>query len=493
MLCSCGSDDSGHAAPQTGCTAGEQVACSCTDGSPGFKTCRADGVSFGDCACAEPTDGGLDHSVDAPADGKSDGSDTSLDGEGPPCVHPADNLDQASWPVPTPGACQGSAAVVCDPATHLLAAAACKAGEKCVTYEVQENPDPTMYTQLGRTYTWAGCIPDGAQPCAWSWKEQSGSYPPGWWESDFTNACVTGAVHRCLMPAIPDAPAYGALYAGTATGYIEVETCASGEECADDPGFPGNPDCFASPLVVCDPADSKCTANVLFDCYGYPYQKKVDCTALGQVCREDCDSGLPFKTASCKQDLPAGLSACDASTYAASCTNADTIQRCDACFLQAGVCKCYALARACDEVGCGWAADCKCADVTTGGKTTSQCIDASFVLCDEAATQDACNGQTASRCVGYKLEVDCTKYGEVCLLASGVAGCVSSPATTCSSTLTRTCSGNVITGCCPASGMFQTDAYVVPCTPGNLVKMDCSSLYGPFKCQTVPGGAECMM
>jgi hypothetical protein len=233
--------------------------------------------------------------------------------------------------------------------------------------------------------------------------------------------------------------------------------------------------------------------NVLFDCYGYPFQKKTDCAATGEVCREDCDTGLPFKTASCKPDLPAGATACDASTYAASCTNADTIQRCDECFLQAGTCKCFALARSCDEVGCGWASDCKCSAVKSGGKTTSQCIDASYVLCDEATTPDACNGQIASRCVGYKLEVDCATHGEICLLAAGKAGCVSSPATTCSSTLERSCSSNVISGCCPADGRFQTDAYMVPCTPGYLVKMDCSSLYSALKCQAVPGGAECMM
>lgn len=491
---SCTSDGTDGSSNAAGCNAGQQVACSCTDGSPGFKVCQPDGASFGDCVCAEPSDGGADQSADAAAEAKADGAETSTDGaEGRPCVHPADDLDQPAWPTPTAGVCEANAAVVCDPATHLTAATGCKAGEVCATYEVQEKPDPTLYTQQGRTYTWAGCIPEGTEPCTWSWKDQSGSYPPGWWETAFSNACVAGSVHRCMMPPIPDDPGYGAMNAGSQTGYVHVITCASGEECADDPSAPGTPDCYASPLVACNPTDSHCEGDTLLDCYGYPYQKKVDCGGLGQVCREDCDTGLPYKSASCRPALPSGATACDSATFATSCSDTQTIQQCDECFLQAGVCQCYAVDHPCNQVGCGWSTSCKCADVTTGGKTTSQCIDSSLSLCDETTSQDACNGQTARTCAGYLLEVDCTKYGQVCLLASGKAGCVASPATTCASTLERSCTGNVISGCCPADGRFKTDAYVVPCTPGYLVKLDCAALYGPFQCQAVPGGAECMM
>jgi len=55
------------------------------------------------------------------------------------------------------------------------------------------------------------------------------------------------------------------------------------------------------------------------------------------------------------------------------------------------------------------------------------------------------------------------------------------------------CDGNTLSGCCPASGTFQSNSYSIPCAPGYEVGFDCATLYAAFTCQTFTLDAQCGM
>lgn len=499
VFSSCGGSDDTTPSGQKACVPGAQTACSCENGAHGAQTCRADGKSYAPCQCTG-NDAGADAAIDQGADTTSDQSaadapaETSNDAPAETssgCVYPTDDLSQATWPAPTPGACVGNAAVTCDGASHQMVTAPCATGTTCKTYDIVENPDSSVYTQPGRTYTWAGCVPDNAPPCSYYWSPQPGFYPPGQWLTSYVANCNGNDTFRCMMPSYPMDQAYFDIWAGTTTGFVIDTPCAADETCADDPQYPGNPGCYASPLTPCTTADSSCSGNVLYDCQGYPYQKKVDCGATGAVCREDCAIGLPYQPAECRPPLPSGAVPCDSSSFVPSCVSGDTIQKCDECFQENGQCKCYSMQRSCNELGCGFSTSCQCANVTVQGTTSAQCIDAQKVLCDPATTPDKCNGTQAETCIGYLSDIDCSKYSEVCELSANHAGCVKSPATSCDASLTPSCVGNAIHGCCPASGSFATDAYTLTCVPNEIVEIPCSAFYAPMTCHPAIFGAYC--
>ena len=55
MVASCGGSSS---SPSPSCVEGEQKACVCYDGQPGYQLCQSGGQKYGDCVCVDP-DGGV--------------------------------------------------------------------------------------------------------------------------------------------------------------------------------------------------------------------------------------------------------------------------------------------------------------------------------------------------------------------------------------------------------------------------------------------------
>lgn len=89
--CPDGSGSSGDDASNEPCVPGQSIGCDCDDGSPGSRTCEADGVGYGPCTCSgddgpstgsDPT-GGPDPTT-------STTTTTSSDETGPP---PGDSTD----------------------------------------------------------------------------------------------------------------------------------------------------------------------------------------------------------------------------------------------------------------------------------------------------------------------------------------------------------------------------------------------------------------
>ncbi len=495
------------------CAPGQQVTCPCAGGGTGVQVCSADGSGYDACQACVTTPAG-DASPDAPLDASTDAApeaplDASTDAEpdAPPdggtgCVYPTDGLGDATWPQPTAGSCQGNTAYTCDPALHQMVGVACAAGDVCATYELTESPDPATYSQPGRTYLWAGCIPAGAAPCQLTFTPRPGDYPSGEWSAP-PSTCVGDDISACTTAPILDDPTWlFDLNGGTTTGYVAVTDCGAGQQCVEAQAAPtlaAVAGCYASPLVSCSPnANSACDGDVLQSCFGVPYQQDIDCAAMGQVCRLDCDIGLSYQPAECRPPLTASEVACDPTSFVPSCDGSGNIVQCDDSFQVAGQCQYYVQSHSCDSLGCyagsGYSYDCTCANVTTSTGTVAQCLSASTQLCDPATTPDSCAGTSAQTCIGYYVDRDCSTYGEVCQVADGHAGCVAPALTTCDPTDTiTTCSGNTLSGCCPASGTFQSNAYSIPCAPGYEVSFDCTTLYTAFTCQSFTIEAQCGM
>jgi hypothetical protein len=285
------------------------------------------------------------------------------------------------------------------------------------------------------------------------------------------------------------------LWAGTVTGIMHAQPCGVDEVCSDAPGYP---DCYADPLTPCPTVDSTCAGDVVLSCYGYPYQKRIDCAAQGQVCRVDCDIGLGYTMAGCHDPLPVGATACDATSFVPVCEGGSAIERCDTCFQQGGTCACYATTEACADCEMDPTVPCQCADILSWeGAASAQCIDASYQLCDAASAAESCQGEKARRCLGFVLDTDCAAYGATCALVAGRSGCVASPAQSCDASLGSSCSGSKVTGCCPASAVFPVaqGTRMIPCPPGSVVTIDCatlSSAYQTFVCQAMMGDCLAM-
>jgi hypothetical protein len=495
-----------------GCVPGQQVTCPCAGGGTGVQVCNADGAAYGACGACEPArDGSADAptsdapsdapSSDASDDAPSDAANDAQGDAGSGCVYPTDGLADAQWPQPTDGTCDGGSVVTCDPTTHHMIATACASGEVCALFDVTENPDVAYLGHAGRSYAWAGCVPAGATPCAFAWvSNPPNTIPPGNWISSYVSACQGDAALTCQMDPVLVDQGYVDLWAGTATGYVAVQTCAADEACAVANAYA---DCYAAPLVPCSPvASSACSGDVLLDCDGNAYQKRVDCTATGQTCREDCAAaiGLSYQPAECRDPLPSGATICDPTTFKNVCADTATLTDCTLgvgaasdCFMSGSACVCYATEHPCSQIGCGFgSSNCQCADIVSQG---AECIDASATLCAPATTPDVCKGTVAETCVGYLVDVDCATYGEICQVAGGHAGCIASPATACNASMAPSCKSDVLTGCCPTSGEFLTNSYQIPCAPGFEVSFACSSIPGGMlMCtSTPPFGDGCSM
>jgi hypothetical protein len=502
LVVACSTSSGSGSGPQTGADAG-------TDAAGVDASHAADAGHDAAVEAAAHTDGSL--AEGAPAEGGPGDGSTG-------CVYPTDDLAQASPPQPTPGTCQGDVAATCDPLTHTVVGHACATGEVCATYTVTEHPDGTVETGTGRSYTWAGCLPAGATPCSFAWKPAPpGQIPPGAWTTSYAAQCQGNVALSCEMAPVIGDTAYLDSWAGTATGYVQTSACAANEACADDPNAPGHPACYAAPLVACSPvANSACDGDVLLDCNGNAYQKRVDCSAQGWSCREDCSSaaGFTFQAAECRPPLAPGATQCSPSSYVPSCSDSSTVEDCQLlapspttgdpgggavtpdCFLSAGQCVCYPTTHPCSVIGCGvGSTNCQCANVTSQGP---ECIDATDTLCDPSTTPDSCQGTVAQTCIGYVASVDCSLLGEVCAVAGGHSGCVAAPPTSCpDGGASTSCTGNTLVGCCPASGQFVTDAgdVEIPCAPGLEVKIDCTKIdtaSGGLSCTTQEGFASCL-
>jgi hypothetical protein len=455
-------------------------------------------------ATKPPVDGAL---TDGSADARH--LDARRADGGGHCVYPTDGIGadgSTALPQPTPGTCQGNTAVTCDPATHALQGTACGASEACAVFTVTEHPWTTP--PPGRTYAWAGCIPAGATPCAFSWSSFGpDSYPPGQWVTSYAGNCQGNDALGCTMAPVITDPSYVSEGAGTTTGYVSVTTCASDEACAVDPQDSSYAGCYASPLVSCSPvANSACSGDLLLSCDGYAYQTIVDCAAQGQVCREDCPIGLPNANAECRDPLSPSATQCAPSTFTAVCADSTDLEDCNPytfapgpdgdCFMNAGQCVCYATVHSCGDIGCGVdSTDCECASVLSDGGTTPQCVLATSTLCDPSTTPDSCKGSVAQTCIGYIVPTDCASLGEICKVEGGHAGCAASPATTCSGSASPTCTGDTLSGCCPPSGQFpiNLENATTPCAPGFTVRFSCAAFSPTTTCTTTPGfGGGCI-
>ncbi len=194
-------------------------------------------------------------------------------------------LKNADDPSPTPGVCDGNTAVTCGQDGELVAEP-CTAGSSCQTYPLVEYRwDPTEgsgWIEGRPDLVWAGCIPDGAEPCATPWNGDvfKPTEPP---------RCEGIDQVRCLLKPAPNLfDNTPQLYLGAVEGYVSVVGCAAGLKCAlGDVSLT----CIDEATPDCDGSEPACSADgtalkLCHDNGGSPGYVVVEPCSAGEVCYE---------------------------------------------------------------------------------------------------------------------------------------------------------------------------------------------------------------
>jgi len=386
-------------------------------------------------------------------------------GAGVPCTSPGEGLEVT----PTPGKCESNTAMTCG-ADGYLEDDVCGNDANCVEFEVVEHKYASVNgTDWGwldsRTFTWAGCVPTDAEPCSLEW---NGNYFA--WGDDVPK-CTGPDPSYCGPPQMPQYTVSGVQTTeGTTLGHYKIKPCAElGDVCYEplqwEPNSISDLGCFPPDAPACTEAAQDCVGTVREECHAnFGVLSQSDCSAQGELCVEGCGGTTAF----CK---PPGTETCDPVTHPQECSTETSYDACQNCMVEPRDCTWVlvydpATGQFADEPG-------KC--VILNG--AAACALESLVLCDQATTPDACNGDIATSCPGYVQEFDCASVGLICDMNGDVAGCREPDAQTCVDPWSTQCAGTSLVSCCDEAGSQWYSSY--PCVPGYEVITDCASVFPP--------------
>ncbi len=430
-------------------------------------------------------DAGLDPSPDAGLDGGPDA--------GPECIALAFINDN---PNPTPGRCQGNAAITCQsrtfkPSDSALVSETCAPGYECREYDLDvSNNGGAVFTQI----RWAGCVQVGSQPCAVDSITGAPADP---------YRCQGQQQIKCLMLPAPGAfwtPQLDFFSATTPQGYLSVVSCPGTEVCAGD-YVVGDLVCIPRGTPACDGSEGdrgRCAADGsgIVRCDGAwlsapGHQELLPCPA-GQVCYPD--SNGPY----C--DSP-GEVPCDPATFGPSRCDASgmIIEQCRRPFTHHVDCRTYS------NGILSFVGRCAMGDYFTPKYANGTCVRDQAAMCipqdqpidcDPARDFDQCLGDVMRHCDGTRWRgFDCSVSGMICDLASGMAGCRQANAVACdpaAAVFSSSCAGTTVVGCCACGDLaFNQGPPLLPgCVPGYEVRHDCAA--DGATCQLLgPGDAAC--
>lgn len=380
---------------------------------------------------------------------------------------------------PTPGACVGNVAVVCDVWSKpgaFLKEIECAIGETCRTYEVEAAAVPTTggNAVVVDSFTWAACIPTDADPATFVRGAN------GTWASEAGSVCDASGKARVFPVAYPSpqpvlsAPGkvddLPAMQAGTSKGYLSSAPCGADQVCAMTGTTKPSAKCVGATAKPCTAA--RCDGDQLVTCQDGYEDYSWNCAKDGMICHNTaatCDA-RPEHRASCQ---PPGVAECDPASFGPGTCSADklAVDSCDSD---------HCVARH-DACGKGEV----CSSPLSG---SASCVP-SALACDPKTFVDRCDGTKLTVCdqQGILRTHECASAGLVCGTSSDpdkpggvVAGCLVDGGASCTQwdTPPICAEKNTAEYCC--DGVFgpwfsYPPSVNPPCLPGRVTRAVCSS------------------
>jgi hypothetical protein len=450
------------------------VACACLGGLVGVQSCADDGAKYGPCQCpgadvdagpAQEDAGTVDSGVRVPVDAGPADSDAGLP-LGSPCTYP----DAFSSAPPTPGHCEGNAAVVCDPLLKVTVKQACAAGETCLLVQVDQPARPTSPPMPHHSYTWASCVPGDAAPCTWIYDEAAGYWVPS--QGTYTRCATSHQQSRCVLP-LPEPPVVFPSNAGTPNGFWIPHDCQADETCRAQGG--GGVCTVGS--TACTGYSQSCDADAFVLRCENPgeFPTRAACPA-DTACRPGCDAW----SASCLADAmiaDPGLCVLGTPDRCSSDNTARLVCHAEGlpCFERAGQCVCS------DYVDqCASPLVCKERTALDGTRFAECAYDVDCV------SGSRCDGKLSIRCANdYPSVSDCAQLAMECASGAAGPGCVSGT-DACSMVESPGCKdASTVDLCCPIDGVANVGVGAYPCVPGRRFTMACPvSPFAVYQCQS---------